>query len=350
YQEAGYFDAPGNGAGDSIYVSGNIGYMTDGNTLYTFDLSSKSGSRAELGSVTLAGTGNRVVVNGNEAYVAVGATTNQLQIIQVSTDGKTLTVIGQATVNGQAAKDVFVNNTATRAYLATAVSATQKEFFIIDISAKTGDRPTIGSYDSNGMSPKGVTVVPGNKAIIVGNDAEEYQVVDITDENNLNLPRCGGLNIDTGINGVSSVVKSDGDAYSYIITGDNNAELKIIEGGPGGQYGAVGTFISKTFNAATSSSFNRVYLNTNQPPQTTIKFQIGIADPVDNSCNSVNFTYVGPDKSASSYFTGDAEIPLDDDGSGFENPGRCLSYKAYLTTSDITQSPTLYDISINYSP
>jgi type II secretory pathway pseudopilin PulG len=350
YQEVGYFDAPGNGNGNSIYVSGNIGYMTDGDILYTFDLSDKSGSRSQLGSVTLAGTGNRVVVNGSYAYIAVGATTNQLQIIQVSTDGKTLTVVGQATVNGQAAKDVFINGTATRAYLVTAESATQKEFFIVDIAAKTGNQPTLGSYETNGMDPKGVTVVPGNKAIIVGNNAEEYQVIDITNENNLNLPRCGGLNIDTGINGLSSVVESDGDAYSYIITGDTSSELKIIEGGPGGQYGTAGTFISKTFDAGFSAVFNRLYLHTSQPSQTTIKFQIGIADPINNSCNSVNFTYVGLDKSTSSYFTTDAAIPLDDDGVGFENPGRCLSYKAYLTTSEITQSPTLYDISINYSP
>ncbi len=350
YQEAGYFNVPGNGTGNSVYTQGNIGYMTDGSTLYTFDLSSKSGSREQLGSVSLAGIGNKVIVNGNYAYVAVNSTTTQLQIIQISTDGTVLSVVGQASVAGLAGKDIFVNSTATRAYLAAAVSASQKEFFILDISTKTGNRPTLGSYETNGMDPKGVTVVPGNKAIIVGSGGQEYQVIDITNENNLNLPNCGGLNIDTGINGVSSVIEADGDAYSYIITGDASTELKIIEGGPGGQYGTTATYISKTFDAGSNVDFNHLYLNLIQLPQTTIKFQIGISDAINNSCSGVSLTYAGPDKTASTYFTASAAVPLDDDGIGYENPGRCFSYKAYLTSSDITQSPTLYDISINYSP
>lgn len=350
YQEAGYFNAPGNGTGNSIYVSGNIGYMTDGSTLYTFDLTSKSGSRAPLGSVSLAGTGNKIIVNGSYAYIAIDSESTQLQIVQVSPDGKTLTIVGWAQVNGHDGKSIFINNSATRAYLATEVSPTQKEFFILDISTKTGNRPTLGSYETNGMNPKGVTVVPGNKAIIVGTGAEEYQVIDITNENNLNLPRCGGLNIDIGVNGISSVVEGDGDAYSYIITGDASSELKIIEGGPGGQYGTTGTYISKTFDVGSNVIFNYLYLTLTQPSQTTIKFQIAIAYAINNSCNGVTFVYIGPDKTASTYFTSSFTVPLDDDGVGYENPGRCFSYKAYLTSSDITQSPTLYDISVNYSP
>ena len=62
YSEAGYFNAPGNGTGNSVFVLGSVGYMTSGNHLYTFDLSSKSGSRPQLGSVTLAGTGAKVYV------------------------------------------------------------------------------------------------------------------------------------------------------------------------------------------------------------------------------------------------------------------------------------------------
>ncbi|MCX6793908.1 MAG: hypothetical protein NTY06_02270, partial [Candidatus Gottesmanbacteria bacterium] len=64
YSEAGYFDAPSNGDGNSIYVSGNVGYMTSGNIFYTFDLTSRSGSRSKLGSVTMAGTGIKTIVVG----------------------------------------------------------------------------------------------------------------------------------------------------------------------------------------------------------------------------------------------------------------------------------------------
>lgn len=336
YSEAGYFNAPGNGTGNSVFVLGNIGYMTDGNHLYTFDLSSKSGSRPQLGSVTLAGTGTKVYVVGNYAYVAIAGTTLELQIIQVENEGRTLSIVGQADVNGQAAYDVFVNSTGTRAYLATGSSPTQKEFFILDVSAKTGNRPTIGSYEANGMSPKGVTVVPGNKAILVGTDGEEYQVIDISNETN--PTRCGGLNIDSGVNGISSVLEQDGDTYSYIITGDASAEFKIIEGPA-----TNGTYTSPIFDAGSDVMFNGFTVNHTVPPSTSIQYEVSVAKAVLGSCSSAVFSYAGP-------FATSSALPSTTGNPSYQNPGRCLRYKVTFSTSDITQTPILSDITINYSP
>src|SRR3989338_6675627 len=105
YEESGYFNAPGNGSGDSIYVSGNIGFMTSANKLYTFDLSSKASSRSQLGSISLAGEGNRVVVVGSYAYIAVESSTTQLQIVQIQNGGATLSIFGQAALDAPAAKN-----------------------------------------------------------------------------------------------------------------------------------------------------------------------------------------------------------------------------------------------------
>lgn len=347
YSLSGYFNAPGNGSGKGIFVKGQIGFMTAGNTLYTFDLSSKLNSRPELGSITLAGTGNKIYVVGNYVYVAVESTTTQLQIIQASSDGKTLSIVGQASVSGGNGRDIYVDETGTYAYLATETSATQPELYIFDVTTKTGNHTVTGSYDTNGMNPKGITVVTGNKAIIVGIEGEEYQVVDITDR--AAPSGCGGLNIDSGINGVASILEADGDAYSYIITRDATAEFKMIEGGPGGQYATNGTYESKTFDAESSVSFNRVDMNVTAPSQTTIKFQIAIADAISSSCSGVSFTFVGPDGTDSSFYTGGSPILLDDDSTGYENPGQCLRYKAYLSTSDQSSAPSLKDITFNYS-
>lgn len=349
FLEAGYFDAPGNGVGNSVFVSGSIGYMTDGNTLYTFDLSSKSGSRPMLGSVALAATGNRVVVVGNYAYVALNSETTQLQIIQVSPDGKTLTVVGQASVLGDDGRDVFVNSSATRAYLATSASSTQKEMFIIDVSTKTGNRPTVGSYDTNGMDPKGITVVTANKVIVVGTGGQEYQVLDITSENS--PTKCGGMNEDAGINGVASILESDGDAFSYIITGDANSELKIIRGGPGGVFSSNGTLESSTFDAGSSATYNRFVVTANKQPQTDIKFQVSGADvnPATGNCTGATFSFVGPDLTSGTYFGASSPIPLSTTGV-YKNPARCFRYKAFLSTTDPSQTPTLYDMTVNYSP
>lgn len=355
YTEIGYFNAPGNGSANSVYVSNDIGFATVGNKLYDFDLSSGTGNRTgsrpikDPDGVTLAGTGKRVVVIGNYAYVAIDSDSSQLQIIDISNPNN-MTVVGQAEVSGDDGKDVFVNSSGTRAYLATEKSDTKKELFIVDISTKLGSKPTLGSYETNGMNPKGITVVPGNRAIIVGTGGEEYQVVNISTESN--PLRCGGLNIDTGVNGVASVIEQDGDAYSYIITGDANAELKIILGGPGGSFSLNGTFESSTFNATSDAAFNYLDFTAQTPVNTSLTLQVGIAhkNSESNDCSNISYTFVGPDGTPTSFFTTPGAIPTSTAASGFVNPGQCFRYKAYLSSTDQTISPTLYDVSVNYSP
>lgn len=346
YTEAGYFNAQGNGNGNSVFVSGSIGYMTSGNTLYTFDLTSKTGARAQLGMVTLAETGKNIVVVGQYAYVAIDASSTQLQIIDVTNPGN-LVIVGMANVNGGEGKDVFVNDSGTRAYLVTETSEAKREFFIIDTAIKTGSRPTIGSYDTNSMDPKGITVVPGNRAIVVGTGAEEYQAVDISNES---VPvRCGGLTIDTGINGVSSVLESDGDAYSYIITGDSASELKIIEGGPGGRAASSGTFESSTLDATTAAMFNRFDPNAILPSQTAITYQVSGADAVSGSCLGSAFTFVGPDGTSGTFFATGSAIPFSTTGN-YKNPARCFRYRVLLTSSDSAYTPIFTDMTVSYSP
>lgn len=347
YAEAGYFNAPENGNGDSIFVSSNIGYMTSANMLYTFDLTNKTESRSQLGSLDLGSVGKDIVVIGEYAYIAVDSTSNQLLIVKVSDNGTKLDVVGQANLNGQGGIRLFVNSSSTHAYVATAASSTQPEMFIIDISGKTGSQSTIGSYDSNGMDPKGITVVPG-RAILVGESGEEYQVINIIDEKN--LTKCGGLGVDSGVRGVASIIESDGDAYSYIITGDSNAELKIIEGGPGGQFSLTGEFESDILDASSSAFFNRILFNFNKPALSDINFQVAGADAINNSCSGANFVYVGEDGTSSTYFTDDGQIPANDDGEGYENPARCFRFKAFLSSQDLIFTPTLYDVIVNYSP
>ena len=336
YSEAGYFNAPGNDRGDSVFVVGNVGYMTDEDKLYTFNLSSKSGSRPQLGVVNLAGTGNRVVVVGTYAYVATSSTTNQLQIIDVSNAASPV-VVGQAVLTAGAGRDVFVNATGTRGYVATAKSDSQKELFVIDTSTKTGNRTVLGSYEANGMDPKGVVAVSGNKVIIVGTGGEEYQVVNVVAEDT--PVRCGGLQVDTGINGVAAVSEADGDAYAYIITGDSGSEFKMIAGGPGGQYSVSGTFESATFDAGYTSAFNRLTFAESKPANTNLSAQIAVSA----DCNS--FVFVGPDGTSGTFFDGSGQainVTL--------SSGRCMRYKAFLESTDPGAAPSLNDITINYSP
>lgn len=357
YKEEGYFNAPGNGNGNAIFTSGNYGYMTSGNKFYIFDLSSKSGSRQKLNlaDLELSGTGVKIVVIGNYAFVATSATTNQLQIIDISNPSSPV-IAGQISVPGQQGRDVSVNSTGTRAYLVTAASDTQNEFFIINTEDKTS--PSLvsgGAYDTNNMDPKGVTVVTGNRAIVVGTGGvNQYQVLNIDNEN---APvNCGNLQVETGINGIASILQSNGYAYSYIITGDASSELKIILGGAsgGGNYSPSGLFESATFNAGNDVAWNSISSISSAGLSTTIQFKVALKDAVSGSCSAVSFTnsdFVGSNGQTSSFFPQEGgRLPFDNDGANYENPARCMRYRVYLTTSDQTQTPVVYSVSINYSP
>ncbi|MBI2103422.1 hypothetical protein HYT59_00290 [Candidatus Woesebacteria bacterium] len=345
YTEVGSFDSPGVADANSIFVLGNVGYMTAGNTLNTFDLSSKSGSRPLLGSVGLAGNGTKIYVVGTYAYVSTSNSSAETQVIDVTNPASPV-VVGQANTDSGGGVDLYVNETGSRVYLATAASGTQREMFIINTEVKTGDRPVVGSYDTNGMDPKGVRVVPGNRALIAGYGEEEYQAINIVDETS---PfRCGGINIDSGVNSLWSVVEADGDAYSYLATQDANAEFKIIEGGPGGAYSNQGVFTSRVLDAGKDTAFNRFLVTYSEPIDTRIRFQVGVGDQVSGICDPAALTYVGPDKTSDTFYDDGGLIPFDDDGFAYENPARCFAYKAYLDAN--TGSPILYDFTLNYSP
>lgn len=356
YAESGYFDAPGTKKADQVWVSDNIGYVIVDKKLYNFDLSSKSGSRPKIDNdgVNLAGDGTRIVVVDNYAYVSIKEASMEMQIIDISSSSNMI-VVGQADLTGKDSKDIFVNLTGTRAYLVTGKQDDKREFFIVDVSTKTGNRPVIGSYEANGMDPKALTVVPGNKAIIVGKEGEEYQVINISNEG---APvRCGGLDLGDQdgrkVNGISSVLEADGDAYSYIMTGDSDAEFKIIEGGPGGQYASSGTFISGAFDAGYQTAFNRFDVSVSRPNSSDIQFQVAVAPAVSGSCSDASFNFAGPNASPSAFFTtnvtsgiGTFNYPIPP----IINPGRCFKYKAFLSTLDSLSTPIFYDMTGNYSP
>ncbi len=338
YTEAGWFNTPFSSANaTSVYVSGNRGFVTAGIFLYVFDLSSKSGSRPLVGFPhLLLGTGTSIVVNGNYAFVSISGSSIEMQIIDISNPWS-IFQIGYADVNGQDGKRVFVNSTATRVYLATNASASLPEFFVIDTTSKSGSRPTLGTYDANGMNPKDLAVVTGNKALLVGTGGEEYQVLDITNE--AAPVRCGGLNLDTGVNGIASVLEPDGDAFSYIISGDSGSEFKIIEGGPGGRYTSSGTYTSASFNPGYSTSFNRLSFSGSIPADTDLKAQIAV------STDCQNFSYIGPDGTSGTFYStigGAFPIGL--------NTGSCFRYQLFLSTTTPSATPVFNDITVNYSP
>lgn len=359
YKEVGSIDLPGNGDGDSIYVVNDKAYVLDGSLLYIYSLNATRTSATLLNptGLNIAATGKRILIgaSGQYAYVITSALTNQFRIINISNPASPSTTSTKTIGSSQAGIDIFVNSTESTVYAAIAYAAGQKNVYSIDITNKSN--PIINTstaYSTNGMNPTGITVVTGNRAIVVGTGGTyQYQVISTT---TMNL--CGAnsqLQYASGIRGVAAVLQDNGYAYAYIITGDANSELKVILGGAGGQYSSAGTFISQPFDVASvglsSTAFNRFDATFTEPPQTTIGFQVAVANAVNNSCTNANYTFIGPNKTSLStdLFASGSGIPLFSSGN-YQNPGRCFKYKVYFTSNDVTQTPVLEDFTVNYSP
>jgi hypothetical protein len=353
----GWFDATGNGEGDSVFVVNNVGYMTDGNKFYTFDMSSHTGSRPQLNPlhvVTLAGTGNKVTVVGTYAYIATSSTTSQLQIINVSDPTNPSIVSTVSMGNSQPGMDLSVNATGTRVYLVTSyASSSTPDFFVLDTSTKSSISKIGSGYNTSGMSPKGVSIATGNRALIVGTGGTlQYQVVNISNETT--PVSCAGLAVTNGAYAVANVLQADGFAYAYIATGDSSKELKIILGGAGGVFTTSGTYTSAPFDAGFSTAFNRFTADVSQPSQTTLQMQVAVASPVNSACTNSTYSFIGPDKTSGTFYTPTGStitgtIPITTIGS-YTNPGQCFKYKLFFTSTDNSQTPVVNDVNINYSP
>lgn len=349
YQQVGSFALSGNVRFSDVYVVGDVGYALTQSKFYIFSISPDRTSTSEIGSIDLSG-GERVYVDPNSqyAYVANSDSNGELKIIDVHSNPASLSSadIVNVNVDAGAGKDVFVNEGATRAYLATAYSATQPEFFIIDITDKAN--PVVipnATYDTSGMDPKGVAVVSGNRAIIVGveavSGAHEYQVFIVDGDEITFCPNHAQeddfLNIDSGIYALSTLKQLNNHAYSYIATGNASAEIEIIEGGPGGGSGSgTGVFESQTFDAG-----HDVVVNSfTATPDPDLSYKVSIKHGVSGSCATVTYS----DSDFMTFVPG--PLPIDDLGAGYVNPGQCLRYQVVNSGG----STKTFDISFNYSP
>ncbi len=357
--KAGYFNPSGGGKGLSVYIDNGIGYVTVSNKLFSFEASTiTGGNQTQLGYVGLVGTGTKITVKDNYVYVAISGATEKLQVIASANGGKDLRIVGSANLNSQSAKGVAINDTGTRAYVITGASSGQSEVFVVDTSTKSENPaspvvfPVVSEYDTNGMDPRGIAVVPGNKMIVVGSGGEQYQVVDIANESNPS--RCGGLTNPNGastIYALATVVEEDYDSYSYLLTNDMWGEFQIIEGGPGGAISFNGTFTSQIFSAGRETAFNRYDVDADIPLNTQIGYQFAVANPVSGNCQEVDYEFLGPDGSGSTYFSEESgAIPLLTSGNGYENPGSCIRYRVRMSSTDLSQTPVFNSIYINYSP
>ena len=347
YSQVGSFK-PSNENFMDVRVVGNIGYAITGSTFYIFGINDNRTQTTLIGSLSLAG-GVKMEVDpsGQYAYVATSDSGGELKIIDIHTNPGALTSADVVSVNTDSAggKDVFIDEGGTRAYLVTAASTTQPEFFIINIEDKSNPSViTGGTYDTNGMNPEGVVVVSGNRAIVVGVGGNEYQVFIVDGDTVSSCPNHAEgndfLNIDSGVFAISSLLQTDNHAYSYIATGDADAEIMIIEGGPGGGAGGgTGVFESETLPVP-DPGHDVVFNSFTATADPDLSYKISIKQGVSGSCSAVTYD----DGDFVDFVPG--PLPVDTIGSGYVNPGQCLRYRVV----NLGTSTKSFTISFNYSP
>jgi type II secretory pathway pseudopilin PulG len=346
YTEVGYFNGSGSTDAYSVYVSDNIGYVAQGRNVISFDLSSKAGQRPQLDTVSMVwwfGTVSQIVVRGDYLYASLHNDWYELGIVDISNPSN-ISVISQTSVNNQQTYDISVSEDGNRTYFGTNSSSSEDEFFILDTSVKTGARPIIGSYDSAGMTIRGLAIIEDDHSgIIVGTSGEEYQVLNLVDETN--PKHCGGMQVDNGINDIDSVRDVDGNVFSYVMTRDNSTEFKIVRGGPGGGgNGGIGYIEYAEFESAIfdSESETAKYFLLEWAESlivnTDIRLQIRTGSTTDLS--SAQWYGTG---GLNTYFTESGQsIPSDVNGN------RYFQYRVILETTNPAVTPSFEEITLYY--
>ncbi len=353
YTEVGYFNTSRTDDANSVYVVGNVGYVAAGKYVYTFDVTSNIGSRTALGSIKVSLNQNwgklsavsQIVVKNSYLFASLDEDWYELAIVNV-TNPASMTITSQTSVNNQQTFDIYVSENSNRTYFGTGNSSSEREFFILDTTSKSGARPTIGRYDTNGMSVNGIAIVEKDKrAVLVGKNGEEYQAVNISNE--ASPVRCGGMQLDSGINDIDSVSDVQNNSFSYILTANTTKDFLVLKGGPGlgGDeegygYPTNGEYQSQVFDTGSTSTY--YYLLDAyglKPSGTDVKIQIRTGTSADLSAES----YRGPDGTTGTYFTINNSNPI----SEFFNNKQYFQYRVELT-SDTIYTPRLDEVKLTY--
>ena len=124
-------------------------------------------------------------------------------------------------------------------------------------------------------------------------------------------------------------------AYATAGTADGLFITYVGTGASG--YNSSGNLVSSVKDGGTSPTWSTVSWNGSTPTNTTLKFQAAAS-----SSSGGPFTFVGPDGTSATYFTSGASL---DRFSG----SRYLKYRAFLSTTSSSSTPTLNDATVCYT-
>lgn len=321
---ASSLDLGGNQDALSIFVSGSFAFVSK---------QSATGANRELyivnisnplvpvlsGSYEMGSNVNSVFVSGNYAYLATDDNNAELRIINISNPASPVLVGTYNAASGS--NGLVVSGMGNTVYLGTQLNGTGAELYLINVT-NPASPSLLGSYEY-GANVNGVSVSGGYLFLSGDKTLGQLQVLDI---NNSALPTLlESFDLGAGGNGVFYDT-----GKVYVGTDSVNAELQIFSYGSSSGYATNGTFESSVFDAGAVVAFNYFGFNVDTPTGTSVSFQLAINN--DNS----TWNYFG------NYSTGSA-IPVSSIN------GRYFRYKATLSGTT-TETPTIFDTFVNYSP
>lgn len=316
----------------SVFVSGTYAYVgklvsaTGGdNEFYIVNVTTPTNITLS-GSLNITANVNSVFVSGNYAYLATAVTTAELTIVNVTNKAAPTSAGVYNSLGTSAGNDVFA--VGTTVYLAEANNTSGAELFIIN-AANPAAPTLVGSYEA-GANINGAYVVGTEAFLATAITAAQFRVLDITTPTAPTVK--GSYNLGNVANDL--VVANN---IAYLASASNTQELTAMQRGsvPAG-YQTAGTYESASLSLASEAAFYYLSLTSTLPTGSTVQLQVAT-----NSDNAT-WNYVGPDGTASTYYTSAGQVTL------AATTGRYFRVKAFLTSTG-TNTPSLLDFSVGYT-
>ncbi|MBI4033247.1 MAG: type II secretion system protein [Candidatus Blackburnbacteria bacterium] len=215
--------------------------------------------------------------------------------------------------------------------------------------ASSGVATSFGWITCNFASPVSLTqgtayrIYLKSSSSASGNDYRIWRLV------NTNAANYNSINYD-GTNSVYTVSTNGGSSWTDTNVNWDIGGFKFTISGTT-TYSANGTFESHTsgsFDAGAAAAFNNIIWTATVPAGTTLQLQAAVSNCSNGTtnpptCSSGTWDYFGSDGVSGTFFPSSGAIPLS------RISGRYVRYKATFTSNG-SATPTLNDVSINYSP
>lgn len=329
-QRVSRFSLSGSSDALDVVVNENQAYIAQGSTVYAYNITNPN-SPTQLDTISVGSTANELFVNENYLYVATNDSSKELQVIDI-TNPANIFLAGQYNLTGSLqATDIKVRG--DRVYVSTR-SNSGAELYILNFEDVLN--PVLMGYYEVGADIHSFALVGPYALLGTALTTEELRVVDISYP--ATVKPISSFDLTGAIYGMTANCSN-----IYAGTTGNNQEFFIVSTlVTNCDYASSGYVESSTLDTgSTHVAYNWIKWAGSAPLNTSIRFQLATSENIAGP-----WSYVGPDGTASSYYTNGAGELIN---YNTHLNKRYVRYKLFLQNNNSLQPPTLEDVIISYS-